>query len=57
MHRSNGRPQFQRTIADDAEAPFVEIQTIQRTCLSIDCHNHRLITGSEGYTSKSRFLI
>ena len=57
MHRSNGHPQVQHTIAEDAEAPFVEIHTIQRTCLSIDRHNHRLITGSEGYTSKSRFLI
>lgn len=55
MHRSNGHPQVQHTIAEDAEAPFVEIQTIQPTCLSIDRHNHRLITGSKGYTSKSRF--
>ena len=55
MHSSDGRPQVQHTIAEDAEAPFVEIQTIQPTCLSIDRHNHRLITGSKGYTSKSRF--
>ena len=55
MHGSNGRPQVQHTLAEDAEAPSVKIQTIQRTCLSIDRHNHRLITGSEGYTSKSRF--
>jgi len=55
MHRANVPLQVQHTIAEDAKAPFVEIQTIQRTRLSIDHDNHRLITGREGYASKSRF--
>ena len=55
MHRANGRPQVQDTIAEHANAPFVKIPTIQRTRLSIDRHNHGLITGREGYASKSRF--
>ena len=55
MHRSNGRSQIQHPVAEDTEAPFVELLTIQRTRLSIDRHNHRLITDSEGNTSKLRF--
>ena len=55
MHRTNGRPKVQDTIAEDAKAPFVKIPTIQRTRFSIDRHNDVLITGREGYASKSRF--
>ena len=48
MHRANGRSQIQHTIAEDAEALFVEIQVVKRTRLSIDRHNYRLITSCEG---------
>ena len=52
MHSANGRSQIQHPITEDVEAPFVEMQIITRTRLSIDHHNYHLITGSRGNTSK-----
>ena len=40
-------------IAEDAETPFVETQTIDNTCLSINYRNHLLVKGSEGNTLNS----
>ena len=47
MYRANGHLQVQHTIAEDAKAPFVEIQTVQRTRFSINRHNHRLMQGAK----------